>query len=357
METSPPATVPWLIRIPDIFAGLVPEVLKRIGASSHKRLGQEYHLIKAANPAAMREPGVAMFLRWTMPVHHAWPCQPQKMEGFIEKGAQTLLRKFAGRNPQALLVGVLEPSAPHPAFRSLASNLRGRALQLFPPMRADGAEEQDPAVDSLFCLVGREGLYAGLCPPRDANGLHPGGSRYISQDSEDTISRAGAKIAEALHYLLMHRAPLPAGSHWVELGASPGGMTSELLARGQRVTAVDRAPLDKRLHGKAGLSFVRADAAEFQPREGTVFDAILCDMNSEGREAMRQVARLVPCLRPGGLVVFTLKSPRFETMAEPVSLFHAVAAAAESAGLRLLAQTHLTYNRNEFTLFFEKNRG
>lgn len=357
METSPPTTVPWLIRIPDIFAGLVPELLQRVGASSHKQFGQEYHFIKAANPTAMREPEVAMFLRWNMPVHHAWPCQPQKMEGFIEKAAQTLMRKFAGQSPQALLVGVLEPSAPHPAFRSLASNLRGRALQLFPPMKADSAEEQDPAADTLFCLVGREGLYAGLCPPRAANGLHPGGSRYISQDSEDTISRAGAKIAEALHYLLMHRAPLPVGSHWVELGASPGGMTSELLARGQRVTAVDRAPLDKRLQGKPGLSFVRADAAEFQPREGTVFDAILCDMNSEGREAIGQVARLVPSLRPGGLVVFTLKSPRFDAMAEPVNLFHAVVAAAADAGLRLIAQTHLTYNRLEFTLFFEKDRG
>jgi hypothetical protein len=35
-------------------------------------------------------------------------------------------------------------------------------------------------------------------------------------------------------------------------------------------------------------------------------------------------------------------------------LFREIVAMARSAGLRLFAQTHLTYNRHEFTLFLEK---
>lgn len=41
--------------------------------------------------------------------------------------------------------------------------------------------------------------------PRVAGRLHPGGTKFISQNSDDTLSRAGAKIWEAPHFLSMHR--------------------------------------------------------------------------------------------------------------------------------------------------------
>jgi 23S rRNA C2498 (ribose-2'-O)-methylase RlmM len=251
-------------------------------------------------------------------------------------------------------MGPLDPGSPNKYCRSLASNLRGRTLQLFPPLRAATAEAQNPDEASLFCLVGKEGLFCGMQSPRAANGFHPGGTKFIGQDSLETISRAGAKIAEALHYLLMYRPPLPAGSHWLELGASPGGMTSELLARDYRVTAVDRAPLDKRLERRPGLTFVRADAAAFLPQQAARYDALLSDLNGDARESIRLVINLSRFLRPEGLVVFTLKTPGAETVSEMIELFNDVVAGATAAGLRLIAKTHLTYNRQEFTLFFER---
>jgi 23S rRNA C2498 (ribose-2'-O)-methylase RlmM len=130
-------------------------------------------------------------------------------------------------------------------------------------------------------------------------------------------------------------------------------MTSELLARGQRVTAIDRAPLDKRLDGRPGLKFVLEDVAAFQPRAGTAYDALLCDMNGPPEESIEQVIRLSRSLKQGGLVVFTLKVPRIETVEEPCELFRLIVSMSKAAGLRLFAQTHLTYNRHEFTLFFE----
>jgi 23S rRNA (cytidine2498-2'-O)-methyltransferase len=352
---SPPPHQPWLVRIPEIFAGVADAVLKRFGADSSTRLGQDYYLIRTATPAAIRQSEAAKFARWNLPMEHTWPCNAQKMDGFIEKAAQTLLKKFGDRKPQGIFIGTLQPTSPDKYYKGLASNLRGRVLQLFPKLPAATVEEQDPAGETLFCLVGKEGLFCGMQSPRASNGLYAGGSKYIDQDAPDTISRAGAKIAEALHYLLLYRPALKEGSHWIELGACPGGMTSELLARNQRVTAIDRAPLDKRLDGRPGLKFFLDDVAAFQPRAGTSYDALLCDMNGPPEESIEQVIRLSRFLKQGGLVVFTLKVPRVDSVEEPNELFRLIVSMYKAAGLRLFAQTHLTYNRHEFTLFLERN--
>ena len=355
MSTEPkhPESYPWLVRIPQIFEVVAPELLEEFGAIHTKKLGNDYYLIKTTNPSAIRRSESAKFARWSLPMEHTWPCNPRKTEGFVEKVAQTLLEKFGDRKPQGIFFGQLNPGAPDRYFKHLATNLRGRTLQLFPDLKADAVEDQVPTAETLYCLVGKEGIFCGMAAPRDANGLYPGGSKYIDQNSKDTISRAGAKIAEALHYLLLHRPALAKGTHWVELGACPGGMTSELLARDQRVTAIDRAPLDMRLKRAKGLTFIQADVATFRPDRGQNFDAILSDLNGPPEESIGHVVRLSKALRRPGLVVFTLKVPRVESLAGANELFRETVATARTAGLDLLAQTHLTYNRHEFTLFFE----
>ncbi len=353
-HTSPP--VSWLIRISEAFAGAEAEIIRGLGAVALKPLGRGFHLIRIQEPEALHSSEAAKFVRWNLPVHHGWPCRPRETAGFIEKAAQAMLRKFGDSQPQTLLIGPLDPGAANRYYRTLGSNLRGRALQLFPPAAAAirDAEEQDSHAPTLFCLVGDEGLFCGLQSPLASNGFHPGGTKFIRQNTPDTISRAGAKIVEALHHLKLHRPPPPAGSHWLELGASPGGMTAELLARGQRVTAVDRAPLDKRLDRAAGLITVLADAATFHPAARCRYDALLSDMNGDAIESISQVARLSEHLHPGGLVVFTLKLPGVADIAQANTLEHAVSSIAEAAGLRRIALTHLTYNRLEFTMFFER---
>ncbi len=355
---EPPSNAPAasLIRISDVFADFTDEIISGLGGSSFKKLGSGYFLIRGLEPLAMLDSDAAKFVRWNLPVHHSWPCNPERMDGFVEKAAQALFRKFGALQPQALLVGQLDPGVSNRYYKSLASNLRGRTLQLFPPEVAalKDIEAQKPDVPTLFCLIGKEGLFCGMQSPKAANGFYPGGTKYISQGSPDTISRAGAKIAEALHYLLLHR-PAPAkGAHWLELGASPGGMTSELLGRGYEVTAIDRAPLDKRLDRARGLHFMLADVAAYEPKSAMRFDAILSDMNGAAENAIGQVGRLSRFLAPGGLAVFTLKTPGAVTFGEINRLYDAVAHSAAATGLFLFARTHLTYNRLEFTLFFEK---
>ena len=108
---EPTPATPWLVRIPDVFEGFTTEILEAIGTKPGTRLGSGYHLIHPSDPASLRASDASMVLRWNLPVEHSWPCNPQKMDGFIEKAAQTLLRKFGHRQPQALLIGLLDPSS------------------------------------------------------------------------------------------------------------------------------------------------------------------------------------------------------------------------------------------------------
>jgi 23S rRNA (cytidine2498-2'-O)-methyltransferase len=341
----------WLIRIPPVFADFAPAVCGQLGEIV-RPLDGGYSLLRVGEPVAMRALPAWKYIEWNLPVGHAWPCQPAKMEGFVEKAATALAARFAPCGPQGVFAGPLQNESGY--FRQLASNLRGRLLQLMSGCVVRGPEQQDGAVESLFCLVGKEGLFAGMASPRACNGLHPGGTKFLATRGEEAISRAGAKVAGALHYLQLFDVELPAGGRWLELGASPGGMTAELLRRGFRVTAIDRAPLDARIAGHQQLEFRRAAVGEYVPDRR--FAALLCDMNGPAADSLAQVLRLAPSLDPPALVVFTLKTTRAAGMAEIDALFRDTVATAAAGGLQLLSGTHLPYNRREFTLFFQRGR-
>ena len=348
----------WLVRLPQVFAGFEAEILRELKAESIRKPGRDYSLIRIVDPSRIHNSTAAKFLHWNLPVHHMWPCRPRETEGFIEKAAQAMWRKFGAAQPQTLMAGPLDPGSPTRYFKTLASNLRGRALQLFPAecSAIRDAETQDAKSETLFILVGEEGLFCGIQSPLACTGYHPGGTRYIRQTAPGTISRAGAKIAEALHHLALHRAVPAAGTHWLELGASPGGMTAELLSRGYRVTAVDRAPLDKRLAHADGLHEVCRDVADFMPDAATRYDAILCDMNGDARNSIAHVIRLAGCLRDNGIVIFTLKLTGAEVYQAINEVADEVEKRAAAAGLHRLSLTHLTYNRHEFTLMLARSK-
>ncbi|MEO8617581.1 MAG: hypothetical protein ABI600_20795, partial [Luteolibacter sp.] len=216
MESLSNAPAAWLIRISEVFSEFTDEIIDGLGVKAAKKLGSEYFLVRTGDPRAMRESDAAKFIRWNLPIQHSWPCNPEQMEGFVEKAAQAIFRKFGKLHFQAIFIGQLDPGASNRYYKALASNLRGRTLQLFPAEVANfkEIEAQNSDVPTLFCLVGKEGLFCGVQSPKVSNGLYPGGTKYISQNAPDTISRAGAKIAEALHYLLMHHTVPAKGSHW-----------------------------------------------------------------------------------------------------------------------------------------------
>jgi 23S rRNA U2552 (ribose-2'-O)-methylase RlmE/FtsJ len=103
------------------------------------------------------------------------------------------------------------------------------------------------------------------------------------------------------------------GQLWLDLGASPGGISEALFQLGGRVIAIDRAPLDARLSGIPEIIFLQENAVEAslsritQAAKSAQLDGVVCDMNGPPQIAAHSVLRLVPLLKPGGLVVFTLK--------------------------------------------------
>ena len=81
---SPPSEgLSWLIRIPEVFAARSGEILKGLDAVPLKKLGSDYHLVRLGNPEVFQTSEWAPLIGWNLPVHHAWPCLPQKMEGFV----------------------------------------------------------------------------------------------------------------------------------------------------------------------------------------------------------------------------------------------------------------------------------
>ncbi len=337
----------WLVRVPAVYAdlckGFAPNAVSKDGEADYRRVaadGFDFPL----------PPEHRIFCRWQMPVHHAWPCNPEKTEGFIEKAARAIERKFSPFGPRALMVGAFEAHTRNGYFRKLASNLRGRALQRMPEASA-GVESLAANDPVLYVLLGKTGMFCGLQSPRGANGFHPGGTRFIRQSGEAVLSRAGAKIVEALHHMRLLSQVPPQEAHWLELGACPGGMTSELLRNGYRVTALDRAPLAAALDGMPGLDFHRVDVARWEPREGLCFDALLCDMNGPAETAFAQVLRLAAFLRRGSPIVFTLKTTGAGGLSEILSLHDRILAMAGQAGVAHQQTTHLSYNRREFTAF------
>jgi len=289
-----------------------------------------------------------------MPIEHTWPANPSKTDAFVEKAAQGLYRKFGEAAPANILVAAVHAD---PRSKAMASNLRGRALQVFGfEGRSPSPETVDPDAPVVIALVSSKGLQAGVTTPRRAKSYYSGGIRFVRQEGEAVVSRAGAKIVEGLTLLSLCRAlPAPPDlAHWLELGASPGGMTAELLSRGYRVTALDRAALAPKLKGHARLIFRNEDVTAYSPPSGMLYDALLCDMNGPWERSIKEVIRLSGFLVPNSPLVFTLKFNTLETPAAVLGAIRQVDAIALAAGVVSLLTTHSSFNRNELTCLFRR---
>ena len=344
--------MPTLLRIPEVFTDIHPQILEKIGAQNPKPLGKDFYLTQNPITIDRATHPAAPFLSWHMPVQHAWPCHPPDIADFPEKAVQALAKKFAHHHPQSVLFSSLTAGAAQNRFRAIAKQMRARAIQLFAPHGALPADEQSPTQPTVFALIGKQGLYAGHCTPAQANGFHPGGRVFLNQSQ--VISRAGCKVVEALLRLPLHNITLPKNAHWLELGASPGGMTAELLERNFRVTAIDRAVLDPRIANHPQLHFHLADAATFPVATSPQYDALLCDMNGSSTEALDAIARQVPALQKNGIIIFTLKGHSLTTLDDWLTQEAKLQKQSKSLGLTIIDRVHLTHNRHELTLIWQK---
>jgi len=362
-EKSAPIEAPvtsalWLVRLGPVFAPWGADIWDSLAVTRVQDVAPEYFLLTFSTPVSLAAHPESALLRWMLPVQHQWPTPITRTEQFVEKAAQALAAKFAELNPQNAFGTAARQDVP---LKRLASNLRGRLLQVL--AKPDAApyplepESQDPHKPTLFFFLHAKGLLAGVTSPADVKSLQAGGTRYVNQQSEDAVSRAGAKLVEGLWSLrlcALEKNTIKAGAHWLELGASPGGMTQELLSRGLRVTAVDRATLAPKILTNKSLTFHQGDVATFKPVRGPTYEAMLCDMNGDWELAFTQLARLAPSLVPGAPLLFTLKFGGIDSLAMLQDSLMKLHERAAAAALKVRFVTHSTYNRLELSVVLQK---
>ena len=165
-------------------------------------------------------------------------------------------------------------------------------------------------------------------------------------------SRSTLKLEEALLTLLdegERERWLKPGMRAVDLGASPGGWTWQLVARSLHVTAVDNGPMDADLLASGLVDHLRSDGFRYRPQKPV--DWLVCDMV----EQPRRVAELMAQWLAQGwchYAVFNLKLPMKKRYDEVQSCFALIRTTLAEAGRRVeLRAKQLYHDREEITVF------
>ncbi len=162
-------------------------------------------------------------------------------------------------------------------------------------------------------------------------------------------SRSTLKLEEALLVLLddgERERWLKPGMRAVDLGASPGGWTWQLVRRSLHVTAVDNGPMDAELMASGLVDHLRADGFRYRPAKPV--DWMVCDMVEQPR---RVAARMAEWLAEGWCrqAVFNLKLPMKKRYDEVETCF-AILRDSVPRALDLRAR-QLYHDREEITVF------
>lgn len=168
-------------------------------------------------------------------------------------------------------------------------------------------------------------------------------------------SRSTLKLAEALLVLLGDDAAgtrMRAGMTAVDLGASPGGWTWQLVRRGLMVAAVDNGPMDEALLETGQVKHRREDGFRYRPPEPV--DWMVCDMVESPSRVCTLAARWVAegwCRE----TVFNLKLPMKKRWEEVLRARAIVEETMAGRPYRLRIK-HLYHDREEVTAWLSAGR-
>lgn len=320
-----------------------------------KKVASDFYLLQSKQPIAANSFQDTIFTRFILPVQYMWPTKLDQKR-IIEKCAQGLLNKFKETSFVNVSVFAVERKN-----HMLASNIRGRLLQVLEDqlnLKNNKQERQlwtksptlqDPKQSNLFVAISDKCIWAGVLSPRLSGSFFAGGRRYVGVENDNTASRAAAKYVEASELCLLKGYKLPENANYLELGAAPGGITSELIQRKNHVWAIDNAKLDKKLLENPLVHFNQIDAREF--KTNIFFDGIICDMNGPALISSDICSQFAPQLKGHGLIIFTYKihdinqfNGEFEKI---ISLFR-------KNKCKYLFARHMYNNKQEVTVFFKK---
>ena len=168
-------------------------------------------------------------------------------------------------------------------------------------------------------------------------------------------SRSALKLAEAIDEFIDEKdrakrfAP---GMTAVDLGASPGGWTWQLVQRGLMVIAVDNGPMDEALMESGQVKHRRDDGFHFRPADPV--DWMVCDMV----ESPSRIAHLASRWIAEGWApqcIFNLKLPMKKRW-EEVLRCRGIIDEALGGGGYFLRMKQLYHDREEITCYLARQR-
>jgi 23S rRNA (cytidine2498-2'-O)-methyltransferase len=163
-------------------------------------------------------------------------------------------------------------------------------------------------------------------------------------------SRSTLKLEEAWHHFIPREqwdARLAPGMTGVDLGASPGGWTWQLVNRDIHVTAIDNGPMDQTLLDSGLVSHYRADGFAFRPKKPV--DWMVCDIVEK---PARNAALLETWIGEGLCreAVVNLKLPMKQRYAEVKRLLERIADGLAERGVKAsIGCKQLYHDREEVT--------
>ncbi|MEO5622338.1 MAG: 23S rRNA (cytidine(2498)-2'-O)-methyltransferase RlmM [Dokdonella sp.] len=189
------------------------------------------------------------------------------------------------------------------------------------------------------------------CATIDGSAPWPGGIPRL-KFPQAAPSRSTLKLDEALLVLLEESERerwLKPGMRAVDLGASPGGWTWQLVKRSLQVTAVDNGPMDATLLASGLVEHLRADGFRYRPPKPV--DWLVCDMVEQPRRVAELIAQWLRdgCCR---YTIFNLKLPMKKRYDEVQMCLDIVRNAFNDGGQRIeLRAKQLYHDREEITVF------
>ena len=239
--------------------------------------------------------------------------------------------------------------------KSLSTLTRPLTPHLEKALRKAGiAFEDEEAQERLHVFfVGGRACYVGVSDVANASRWPMGIARLRMPSGSP--SRSTLKLAEALLEFLDEKeraTRLAPGMSAVDLGASPGGWTWQLVQRGLMVLAVDNGAMDAALLETGQVKHRRDDGFHFRPAEPV--DWMVCDMVESPSKIARLAARWVAegwCRE----TIFNLKLPMKKRWEEVVRCRALIDEALGGGGYYLRVK-HLYHDREEVTAYLARRR-
>jgi len=215
-------------------------------------------------------------------------------------------------------------------------------------LKAGRLVEQGRGARLLLTFISGRRVFLGLAED-DNSAQWPMGIPRLKFPRE-APSRSTLKLEEAWHHFIPRDewdARLSNDMTGVDLGASPGGWTYQLVRRGMLVTAIDNGPMAESLMDTGLVQHLMADGFTWQPKQ--TVDWMVCDIV----EKPARTASLIETWLGEGLcreAVVNLKLPMKQRHAEVRRLLERMEAGFKARKVRVsIACKQLYHDREEVT--------